>query len=145
MKCPRMSQKITANAKIMGLKSSLKSFSAIFMSYRHRVKRKNSKIWKKNFFLKMRMIYIWSNRGRTVCISWKQVAVAKFPASQNFKTTFKQNLTCTFLSLRANSKNTVCTTLTDPVQEQFILNVGWQTPKFNIKRQCYWGFKVRPW
>ena len=34
--------------------------------------------------------------------------VAKFPTSQDFKTPFKQNLTCTFLSLRAHSQNTVC-------------------------------------
>ena len=63
----------------------------IFMSYRLRMKkRKKKKARFGNFFLKMRMNYIWSNRGRLVCISWKQVVVAKFPASQNFKTTFKQ-------------------------------------------------------
>ena len=36
------------------------------------------------------------------------VVLAKFPKSQNFKTTFRKNLTCLFLSVKGNSKNTVC-------------------------------------
>ena len=47
-------------------------------------------------------------RWRTICISWKLVALAKFLKSQGFKSTFQKNLTCIFLSLRANSKNPVC-------------------------------------
>ena len=47
-------------------------------------------------------------RWHTVYISWKLVVVPKFLKSQNFKTTFQKNLTCIFLSLRANLEKTVC-------------------------------------
>ena len=41
------------------------------------------------------------------------VVVPKFLKSQNFKTTFQKNLTCIFLSLRANLVKQFA--LTDPV------------------------------
>ena len=52
--------------------------------------------------LKMRVTYIWSNRGCSVSISWKLVVIPKIPQSQDFRNTFKQNLTCIFLSVRLN-------------------------------------------
>ena len=48
----------------------------------------------------MRVTYIWSNRGRYISISWKLVVIPKIPQSQDFRNTFKQNLTCIFLSVR---------------------------------------------
>ena len=57
-------------------------------------------MWKTK--LKMRVTYIWSNRGRYVSISWKLVVIPKIPQSQDFRTTFKQNLTCIFVSVRLN-------------------------------------------
>ena len=39
---------------------------------------------------------------------WKLVLIIKMSTSQGFKTTFKYNLTCLFLSLRAKLKNTLC-------------------------------------
>ena len=57
--------------------------------------------------MKLRVIYIWSNRGRTVSISQKLVVMPKNIQSQDSKTTFKQNLTCIFLSARVNLKGTL--------------------------------------
>ena len=56
--------------------------------------------------MKLRMIHIWSNRGRTVSISQKLVVMPKNIQSQHSKTTFKQNLTCIFLSVRVNLRET---------------------------------------
>ena len=47
-------------------------------------------------------------RWRTICISWKLVALVKFLKAQGFKSTFQKNLTCILLSPRANSKKAVC-------------------------------------
>ena len=56
--------------------------------------------------MKLRVIHIWSNRGRTVSFSQKLVVIPKNIQSQHFKTTFKQSLTCIILSVRLNSKET---------------------------------------
>ena len=48
------------------------------------------------------------SRWCMICISWKLFVLAKFLKSQQFKTIFKKNPSCIFLSLRANSKKTVC-------------------------------------
>ena len=45
------------------------------------------------------MTYIWSNRYRSVSISWKLVVIPKISPFLNFRTTFKTNLTCIFLSV----------------------------------------------
>ena len=58
--------------------------------------------------MKVSVMYIWSNRGRTVSISQKLVVMPKIIQSQDSKTTFKQNLTCIFLPVRANLKYTLC-------------------------------------
>ena len=47
-------------------------------------------------------------RWRTLYISWKLVTLAKFLKSRDFESSFQINLTCIFLSLRANSKKSVC-------------------------------------
>ena len=39
---------------------------------------------------------------------WKLVLITKMSTCQHFKTTFKYNLTCIFLSLRAKLKKTLC-------------------------------------
>ena len=39
---------------------------------------------------------------------WKLVLIIKMSTSQHFKTTFKYNLTCIFLSLRAKLKKPLC-------------------------------------
>jgi hypothetical protein len=46
------------------------------------------------FSLKLMVIYILSNRGRSVKFLQKLSAGPKIILSQDFKTTFKQNLTC---------------------------------------------------
>ena len=46
--------------------------------------------------MKLSVIYIWSNRGRTVSISQELVVMSKNIQSQNSKTTFKQNLNAHF-------------------------------------------------
>ena len=51
-------------------------------------------------------IYIWFNRGRAVSISQKLVVMPKNIQSQDSENTFKQNLTCIFLSVKGNSKET---------------------------------------
>ena len=51
---------------------------------------------------------VWSIRGRIVSISQKLVVMLKIIRSQDCKTTFKQNLTCIFLPVRANLKYTLC-------------------------------------
>ena len=56
--------------------------------------------------MKLRMIHIWSNRGRTVSISQNLVVMPKNIQAQRSKTTFKQSLTCIFQSVRLNSKET---------------------------------------
>ena len=62
-----------------------------------------------NSLLGNRDIYKLDCRWHTVYISWKLVVVPKFLKSQDFKTTFQKNLTCIFLSLRANlEKNSLC-------------------------------------
>ena len=48
------------------------------------------------------------SRWCMICISWKLFVLAKFLKSQQFKTFIKKNPSCIFLSLRANSKKTVC-------------------------------------
>ena len=45
--------------------------------------------------------------GQPMIFFWKLVPTIKMSTSQNFKTTFKYNLTCTFLSLRAKLKKTL--------------------------------------
>ena len=45
--------------------------------------------------------------GQSKLYFWKLVLIIKMSTSQDFKTTFKYNLTCIFLSLRANLKNTL--------------------------------------
>ena len=55
--------------------------------------------------LKLRVPYIiWSNRAGSVSISQKMVTLPKTIQSQDSKTTFKQNLPCIFLSVRASLK-----------------------------------------
>ena len=54
--------------------------------------------------MKLRVVYIWSNRGRTVSFSQKLVVLPKIPQSQDSQTTFKTNLTSIFLSAGANLK-----------------------------------------
>ena len=49
--------------------------------------------------LKLRVTYIWSNRWRSVGISWKLVVMPKLSPFQNSRTTYKSNLTCIFLSV----------------------------------------------
>ena len=58
--------------------------------------------------MKLRVIHIWSNRGRTVSISQKLVVMPKNIQSQHSKTTFQQNLTCIFLPVRAILKYPLC-------------------------------------
>ena len=58
--------------------------------------------------MKLRVVYIWSNRGRTVSISQKLVVMPKNIQSQDSQTTFKPNLTCIFLSVRANLEYPLC-------------------------------------
>ena len=58
--------------------------------------------------MKLKVIYIWFNRGRTVSILQKLVAMPKIIQSQDSKTTFKPNLICIFLSGRANLKYPLC-------------------------------------
>ena len=58
--------------------------------------------------IKLRVVYIWSNRGPTVSISQKLAVKPKNIQSQNSKTIFKQNLTCIFLPIRAISKYPLC-------------------------------------
>ena len=58
--------------------------------------------------MKVSVMYIWSNRGRTLSILQKLVEMPKIIQSQDSKTTFKQNLTCIFLPVRANLKYTLC-------------------------------------
>ena len=45
--------------------------------------------------------------GQSKLLFWKLVLTIKMSISQDFKTTFKYNLTCIFLSLRAKLKNTL--------------------------------------
>ena len=62
--------RITVNAKIMGLISSLESFSAIFMSYSCTGSESKEKIARfGHFFLIMRIIYIWSYRQQNTLMN----------------------------------------------------------------------------
>ena len=48
-------------------------------------------------------LHLVQNRGRALSIiSYKLVVIPKISQSQDFKTTFKQNLTCIFLSVKLN-------------------------------------------
>ena len=57
--------------------------------------------------MKLRVVHIWSNRGRMVSILQKLVVMPKNKSPQDSKTTLKQNLTCIFVSVRVNSKATL--------------------------------------
>ena len=46
--------------------------------------------------------------GQPMLLFWKLVLKIKMSTSQNFKTTFKYNLTCIFLSVRAQLKKPLC-------------------------------------
>ena len=46
--------------------------------------------------------------GQPMLLFWKLVLIIKMSTSQDFKTTFKYNLTCVFLSLRAQLKKPLC-------------------------------------
>ena len=46
--------------------------------------------------------------GQPMLLFWKLVLIIKMSTSQDFKTTFKYNLTCIFLSLRAQLKKPLC-------------------------------------
>ena len=72
------------------------SFQAFTDSFRLRINKKIQQNLDKNLEkrLKLRVTDIWSNRGRSVRISWKLIAVPKIIQSQDYKITFKLNLTC---------------------------------------------------
>ena len=46
--------------------------------------------------------------GQNMLLFWKLVDETQIPQSQEYTDTFKQNLTCTFLSIRGNLKYTLC-------------------------------------
>ena len=46
--------------------------------------------------------------GQNMLLFWKLVDETQIPQSQEYTDTFKQNLTCTFLPIRANLKYTLC-------------------------------------
>ena len=46
--------------------------------------------------------------GQPMLLFWKLVLIIKMSTSQDFKTTFKYNLTCIFLSVRAQLKKPLC-------------------------------------
>ena len=46
--------------------------------------------------------------GQPKLLFWKLALIIKMSTSQHFKTTFKYNLTCIFLSLRAQLKKPLC-------------------------------------
>ena len=46
--------------------------------------------------------------GQPMIIFWKSVLKIKISISQDFKTTFKYNLTCIFLTVRAQLKKPLC-------------------------------------
>ena len=60
---------------------------------------KSSENWGKKCLLGL--TNIWSNRGHCVRLSWKFILHAKISLSQHSRTTFKPDLTCKFLPVRA--------------------------------------------
>ena len=52
-------------------------------------KKINAMLWKN---LKLRVTYIWSNRWRSVSISWKLVMIPKISPFQNSRTTFNLHI-----------------------------------------------------
>ena len=46
--------------------------------------------------------------GQNMLLFWKLVDETQIPQSQEYTDTFKQNLTCTFLSIRGNLEYTLC-------------------------------------
>ena len=58
------------------------------------------------FFTKIGNISVGGWWGQSVLLFWKLVVMPKNIQSQHSKSTFKQNLTCIFLSVRVNLKET---------------------------------------
>ena len=58
------------------------------------------------FFTKIGNISVGGWWGQSVLLFWKLVLMPKNIQSQHSKSTFKQNLTCIFLSVRVNLKET---------------------------------------
>ena len=86
----------------MLVSSSKLSFIVIIESYQLTSKGKRNQNQGSKFSKnksKLKVTYIWSNRGRSMSISLKLVVILKIPQSQDFRTTFKQSLTCIFLSV----------------------------------------------
>ena len=87
------------------------------------------KIFFPKFFL--RIFANWAIDGAHYTFHKKLVELAKFLKSQDFKSTIKEYLTCTFLSLRANSNNPVC--LHWPckyIQGWILINTNIQIPSY---------------
>ena len=89
-----------------------------------------------NFFSKKFFLHVCKlgHRWCTLYNSWKLFTLAKFLKSQDFENTFQKNLTCIFLSLRANSKTQFA--LTDPV---IIINARNHCP---VNFSTYYGKKL---
>ena len=60
---------------------------------------KSTEIWGKKYLLGL--TNIWSNRGRSLSLSWKFIVHSKIPLSQHCRITFKLDLTCKFLPVRS--------------------------------------------
>ena len=60
---------------------------------------------------------------------WKLVDETQIPQSQEYTDTFKQNLTCTFLSIRGNLKYTLCHEGPCRYHRQFLAPCWWNLLK----------------
>ena len=94
--------------------------------------------WKKKFFwveswniiLNFSTFSVGGCWGKPKLLFFKLVLIIKMSASQDFKTAFKYNLTCIFLSLRAKLKKPLCPrtpcSMTPIVSNKVQLFTGWR-------------------